>query len=214
MLDTTMRARLTPVLDRSAAVLARVGVSPLALTLTGLVLAIGAAVAAGLAMWPLAVGLWLASRIPDGLDGPVARLIGQDSEFGGWADYTSDMVAYGSFVVGCAIGNPDAMVPLLILLLTYYINAGSLLAYSAAADRGNLAPPDGRTFHFTRGLAEGTETIVAHVLLALFPVWMSEIAWVFAAMVVITIGQRVRLARATLPRAGDRVRSVDVVPRG
>ena len=204
MLDATMRARLMPVWDRSAAVLARVGVTPLALTLTGLILAIGAAVAAGFALWPLALGLWLASRVPDGVDGPLARLIGQDSEFGGWADFTSDMVAYGSFVVGCAIGNPDAMVPLLILLLTYYINAGSLLAYSAAADRGDLAPPDDRTFHFTQGLAEGTETIVAHALLALFPLWMSEIAWVFAAMVVITIGQRIRLARATLPRAGDR----------
>ena len=204
MLDATMRARLAPAWDRSAAVLARVGVTPLALTLTGLILAIGAAVAAGFALWPLALGLWLASRVPDGVDGPLARLIGQDSEFGGWADFTSDMVAYGSFVVGCAIGNPDAMVPLLILLLTYYINASSLLAYSAAADRGQLAPPDGRTFHFTRGLAEGTETIVAHALLALFPLWMSEIAWAFAAMVVITIGQRIRLARATLPRAGDR----------
>ncbi len=207
MLDTTMRARLTPVWDRSAAVLARVGVTPLALTLTGLILSLGAAVAAGFALWPLAAGLWLASRVPDGVDGPLARLIDDESAFGGWADFTSDMAAYGSFVVGCAIGNPDAAVPLLILLLTYYINASSLLAYSAAADRGQLAPPDGRTFHFTRGLAEGTETIVAHALLALFPLWMSEIAWVFAAMVVITIGQRIRLARATLPRAGDRARS-------
>jgi phosphatidylglycerophosphate synthase len=204
MLDVTMRARLLPVWDLVAAVLARVGVTPLALTLTGLTLAIGAAVAAGFALWPLAVVLWLVSRVPDGVDGPLARLIGQDSEFGGWADYTSDMVAYGSFVVGCAIGNPDATVPLLVLLLTYYINAGSLLAYSAAADRAEISPPDGRTFHFTRGLAEGTETIVAHALLALFPLWMSEIAWVFAAMVVITIGQRIQLARTTLPRAHDR----------
>ena len=211
MLDTPMRARLTPVWDRAAAVLARVGVTPLAVTLTGLTLALGATVAAGFALWPLAAGLWLASRVPDGVDGPLARLIGEDSEFGGWADYTSDMVAYGSFVVACAIGNPDAAVPLLVLLLTYYINAGSLLAYSAAADRRKLAAPDGRTFHFTRGLAEGTETIIAHALLALFPRWMSAIAWVFAAMVVITIGQRIRLARATLPRGGDRLPS-DATP--
>lgn len=200
MLDAPLRRRLLPRLDRVAGLLVRLGLRPLAVTVGGLCLAVGAAVAAGFALWILALVLWLLSRVLDGLDGPVARAGGRASGFGGWADFTADMVAYGTFVVGCAIGQPDALVPLLVLLLTYYVNGGSLLAYSAAADRAGVTPPDGRTFHFTRGLAEGTETIVAHSLMVLVPGWMSQIAWVFAAMVVATILQRLRLAYVTLPR--------------
>lgn len=58
----------------------------------------------------------------------------------------------------------------------------------------NLERPDERTFHFNRGLAEGTETIVAHSLMVLLPGWMSAIAWGFAAAVLLTIGNRVRVA--------------------
>jgi phosphatidylglycerophosphate synthase len=207
MLDAPVRARLLPVLDVGAQWLVRAGVPPLGLTVAGLLVAIGAAVAAAFGLWLLALGLWLVSRLMDGLDGPVARAGGRASAFGGWADFSADMAAYGAFVVGCALGNRSAMIACLVLLLTYYVNGGSLLAYSAAADRAGVAPPDGRTFHFTRGLAEGTETIVAHSLMVLFPAWMAGIAWVFAGMVTITILQRVHLARTTLPSTSATARS-------
>lgn len=201
MLDAPLRRRLAPALDRAGAALARRGVRPLTLTVLGLVLALAAAVAAGLALFGLAAALWLVSRLPDGLDGPVARASGRASAFGGWADLTADLTAYGSFVVGCAIGQPDAATACLVLLLTYYVNGGSLLAYSAAAERARVAAPDGRTFHFTRGLAEGTETIAVHTVMVLFPAAMAPIAWGFALMVLVTIGQRLRLARRVLADA-------------
>jgi phosphatidylglycerophosphate synthase len=194
MIDREVRTLLAPGLDPIARALARWGVRPLALTLAGLVLALAAAVAAGRAAWTIALVLWLLSRVPDGLDGPVARATGRASDLGGWADITADITAYGAFVVGCAIGNPDARVACLVLLLTYYVNGGSLLALSAAATNRRLARPDERTFHFTRGVAEGTETIVVHSLMVLVPAWMTVLAWGFAAAVIVTIAQRVRLA--------------------
>jgi len=159
---------------------------------------LAAAVAAGFALWWVALALWLISRVFDGLDGPVARLGGRSSAFGGWADFSSDMAVYGAFVVGCAIGQPAARVACLVLLMTYYVNGGTLLGLSAAAEKARIAAPDDRTFHFTRGLAEGTETIVVHALMVLFPAFMAPIAWVFAGAVLITIGQRVRLAHGML----------------
>lgn len=194
MIDREVRTLLAPALDRAGGWLARRGVRPLALTLLGLVLALAAAVAAALALWGSALALWLLSRLPDGLDGPVARASGGGTAFGGWADITADLAAYGTFVAGCAIGNPDARVACLVLLLTYYVNGGSLLALSAAAHQRRIAREDERTFHFTRGLAEGTETIVVHSLMVLVPAWMSALAWGFALAVLVTIGQRVRLA--------------------
>jgi phosphatidylglycerophosphate synthase len=201
VLDQPVRAWLEPLLDAPARGLVRARVGPTTLTVLGLLLALAAALAAGFAAWWLALGLWLVSRIPDGLDGPVARLSGRESAFGGWADLSSDMTAYGAFVVGCAIGQPDARIACLVLLLTYYVNGGSLLAYSAAAERARVERPDERTFHFTRGLAEGTETIAVHALMVLFPAWMATIAWVFAGAVVVTILQRIWLARRVLGRA-------------
>ena len=198
MLDEPLRRQLAPVLDRAGTALARLGVRPMVLTVIGLVLALAAAVAAALAWFPLAAGLWLLSRVPDGLDGPVARARDEATAFGGWADLTADMAAYGVFVVGCAIGRPEAATACLVLLLTYYVNGASLLGYSAAAERAGVDAPDGRTFHFTRGLAEGTETIAVHTAMALLPSLMAPIAWVFAAVVLVTIGQRVRLARRVL----------------
>lgn len=194
MLDDLARRGLRPVWHAAARWLAAVGVTPTALTLTGLALGLAAAAAAALAWWPAALVLWLASRVPDGLDGPVARLGGNESERGGWLDIVADFAVYGAFVVGCGIGQPDARVACLVLLGTYYVNGTAFLAFSAAAERRRRDRPDERTFQFQRGLAEGTETIVVHALLVLLPFWMATIAWVFAAAVGITILQRVREA--------------------
>lgn len=198
MIDAEIRRALAPIWDRGAAGLARAHVRPITVTVTGLVVALAACVAAGLAAWWWALGLWLASRVFDGLDGPLARRTGGGTAFGGWADITADIVAYGAFVAACGIGNPDAAVACLVLLTTYYINGASLLALSAAAESQGDDRPDERTFHFRRGLAEGFETIVVHSLMVLFPSAMAPIAWVFAAMVAATIVQRVVVARRVL----------------
>ncbi|MEX2487505.1 MAG: CDP-alcohol phosphatidyltransferase family protein [Nitriliruptoraceae bacterium] len=200
MIDTEVRRLLAPALDRAGAWLVRRGAAADAVTVTGLVLALAAAVAAARASWWWALALWLASRVADGLDGPVARAGGRATLFGGWADITADFAAYGAFVAGCAIGQPDARVACLVLLVTYYVNGGSLLAFSAAADVQKVARPDERTFHFTRGVAEGAETIVVHSLMVLFPAWMPVIAWGFVALVSVTIVQRVVLAVRVLRR--------------
>jgi phosphatidylserine synthase len=204
VLDATLRPFVRPGLERLAGIAVRCQVPPIALTSTGLALGLAAAAAAAFTLWWVALVLWLVSRVFDGLDGPVARLGGRSSAFGGWADFTSDMAVYGAFVAGCAIGQPDARVACLVLLVTYYVNAGTLLGLSAAAERARIAAPDDRTFHFTRGLAEGNETIVVHSLMVLVPAFMAPIAWTFAAVVLITIGQRVRLAHRILGSEPDR----------
>jgi phosphatidylglycerophosphate synthase len=194
MLDRVMRRTLRPTEERLARGLARAGVSADAMTVTGLVLGLAAAGVAALAWWPAALVLWLVSRIPDGLDGALARVTATSSERGGWLDIVADFVVYGAFVVGCGLGNPDAVVACLVLLGTYYANGTVFLAFSAAAERRARERPDERTFHFQRGLAEGTETIVVHALMVALPGLMAPIAWVFAGVVAVTVLQRVREA--------------------
>ena len=155
--------------------------------------------AAGFALWTLALVLWPTSRVFDLLDGAVARAADRVSERSGWVDLVADFTVYGGFVVGCGIGQPDARVACLVLLGTYYLNGTVFLAFSSAAERQGRQTRTGGTFHFQRGLAEGTETVVAHTLMVALPGHMSLIAWMFAGMVALTILHRVREAWGALP---------------
>lgn len=198
MIDAELRRALAPVWDVGARGCQRLGLTPTAVSVLGLVVALAAAVAAASAAWWWALGLWLASRVFDGIDGPLARRTGTSSAFGGWVDIVADMAAYGAFVAGCAVGNPDARVACTVLLLTYYVNGASFLALSAAVEARRTDRPDDRTFHFRRGFAEGAETIVVHALMVLFPASMAAIAWGFAALVLATTVQRTFDAHRTL----------------
>jgi len=203
-----MRSLLAGPLDQAASWLSRLGVTPGAATAAGLLVGVAAAVAAGIGQWTTALVLWLVSRLADGLDGPMARVTGQASPWGGYLDIVADFTVYGAFVVGCAIGQPDARVAMLVLLLTYYVNGTAFLAFSSAVGQigTQTGLEDERTHVFSRGLAEGTETIVAHSLFVGLPGAMVPLAWVFAAMVTITIAQRlvvaVRLLRDHRPSRG------------
>ena len=196
MLDQRARALLRPGLERVARPLARWGVTPTTVTVVGFVIGLASAAAAALAAWWLALGLWLASRLLDGLDGAVARARDLTTDRGGYLDIVADFAVYGAFVVGCAIGEPDARIALLVLLLAYYVNGTAFLAFSSAVERRrqHTGLEDERSFVFTRGLAEGTETVVAHALFVAFPAVMPALAWAFAAIVAVTVAQRVRVA--------------------
>lgn len=212
MLDRPLRRALAPSLDATARWLARRGVRPAALTVAGLVLGVGAGVAAALSAWTLALGLWLLSRLLDGLDGPVARVVRQASDRGAWADMASDVLAYAAIIVGAAIGQPDARLAAVVLLAVYYVNGSLFVLQALAVERsGGNAPAapeeiietdtpevtataaqerSRQALHSQRGLVEGTETIVATSVLLVFPEAMVVIMGVFAGLVGMTAVQR------------------------
>lgn len=199
MLDRTARAVLAGPLDRMAGVLARTPVSPLALTVTGLALGLGSALASALQAWTAALLLWLVSRLADGLDGPLARRRARagrgDAGAGGFADITADFCVYGATVVGVAVGatrgEGAAWEPFLLVLLAYYVNGTAFLAFSSLAERAGRTRDSGRSLSFLGGLAEGTETIAVHTLWLLLPGSADVIAGWWAAVVGVTVLQRV-----------------------
>lgn len=197
MLDQATRARLAPALDRGAELLDRIGVRAAWLTAAGLLVGVGACVAAASSQWALALVLWLANRALDGLDGPLARRSGA-TELGGLLDFVADFVVYSGFVVAVAIAEPSARLACVVLLATYLVNNVALLSFSSLVERLRLDLGDERSLRFTSGLAEGTETIVVYVLFCLFPQAAAGIAWAFAALVAITALQRVVLATRIL----------------
>ena len=192
MLDAAARRVLDAPLDRIAAVLDRPWCSPDRLTAVGLVLGLGSAGAAAARLWPLALVLWLVSRLADGLDGPLARRrrargVADDAGAGGFFDITADFLVYGSTVVGvgggATAGYGASWGPYVAVLLTYYVNGTAFLAFSSIAERAGRTLDDGRSLSFLGGLAEGTETVVVHSLWLLLPFAAAPIAWVWAAVV-------------------------------
>ena len=197
MLDTPVRRRITPMLDRAAQAPGVRALSPGAVTAIGLVVGIGACVAAALGAWALALVLWLLNRTLDGLDGAIARRRGP-TDLGGMLDFVADFVVYGGFVVGVAIAVPDARVACCALLAAYLLNNVALLSFASLVEKRRLEYGDERSLRFTPALTEGTETILAYVAFCLFPSHADVVAWVFCGLVMVSVAQRIALARRVL----------------
>ncbi len=138
----------------------------------------------------------LASRLADGLDGAVARA-SQRTDFGGYLDITADFLFYGAiplaFVLADPAGNGAAGA---FLLASFYFNGASFLGFAIlAAKRGLESRERGlKSFFFSGGLLEGTETILFFVLLCLYPGLCAN-GWVFGALCFATGGLRIWHAR-------------------
>ena len=197
MLDAKLRPLIDPPLNRMGRALAGAGVTANQLTFAGLALGLAgaAAIAFGHLGWGLA--LILANRLLDGLDGAVARARGP-SDFGGYCDIVADFAFYVSVPVAFGLLAPGNAVPALVLVASFVLTGVSFLAFAViAAKRGLDTAAHGRkSFFYSTGLAEGTETILVFVAMCLFPAWFAVLAYAYAALCVLTVFQRSALAAA------------------
>lgn len=199
MLDGYLKPLLDPWLDRAGRALARSRISANAVTLAGF--AIGAAAAAAIVSDAFVLGFLLiaASRICDGLDGAVARATTK-TDFGGFLDIVLDFAFYGLIPFAFILHDPyeNGMAGGL-LLLSFYINGASFLAFAVIAEKHGLSTQarGEKSLYFTTGLAEASETIAVFLAFCLFPHWFPEIAVGFALVCFYTALSRVMLARAS-----------------
>jgi phosphatidylglycerophosphate synthase len=193
MLDPWSRRLIDPPLNAVGAMLARAGLGADAVTLAGLVIGLGAVPALAFGHFWLALGLILANRLADGLDGAIARAAGA-SDRGGYLDIVADFVFYGLIPFGFALADPARnALPAAFVLASFMGTASSFLAFAAlAAKRGLTTTRRGqKSFYHLGGLAEGSETILFLVAGCLFPAWFPWLAWGFGALCWLTTLGRV-----------------------
>lgn len=211
MLDRPITALIRPALDALARVLVRRGASADGLTFTAL--GAGWLAAAAIALQaPLAgAALILVSRLCDGLDGAAARLT-RATDRGGFLDISLDYLFYAAIPLAFAIADPARNALAAAALLAAFIGTGtSLLAFAViAAKRGltSAAYPN-KSFYFLGGLTEATETLAFFIAMCVWPAQFVLLAWVFAAMCMVTIATRVfwgwqAFAPAATERDGQR----------
>lgn len=198
MLDGLMRGVIAAPLKQGGRKLAGVGITANAVTLLGLGLGLISAGMIAFGWSGLVVALPLiAGRLADGLDGAVARVQGK-TDFGGYLDITCDFAFYGAIPLAFVMRDPDANGLAGAFLLTcFYLNGASFLAYAVfAAKRGLETQSRGeKSLYFTAGLMEGTETILAFLLMVLWPTNFAWLAWVFGALCCVTAVARIVLAK-------------------
>ena len=195
MLDARLRPLIDPPLNRIGRVLAGLGVIANALTFTGLALGLAgaAAIAFGAIGWGLA--LIIANRLIDGLDGAVARVRGP-TDLGGYFDIVADFAFYVSVPLGFGILGTANTLPALVLVASFVLTGVSFLAFAViAAKRGATTEAHGKkSFFYSTGIAEGTETIVVFIAMCLFPAWFPVLAYGYAALCALTVIQRSAMA--------------------
>jgi phosphatidylglycerophosphate synthase len=197
VLDAKLRPLIDPPLNALGRALAGAGITANAITFAGLALGLGgaAAIALGHIGWGLA--LIIANRVLDGLDGAVARVRGP-SDLGGYFDIVADFAFYVSIPVGFGILAPANTLPALVLVASFVLTGVSFLAFAViAGKRGASTEAHGRkSFFYSTGLAEGTETIAVFIAMCLFPAWFGTIAYAYAALCTLTVFQRSAMALA------------------
>ncbi len=197
MFDAKLRPLIDPPLNRAGQALARMGITANQLTFAGLALGLGGALAIASGALVLGLALILANRVFDGLDGAVARVRGP-SDLGGYFDIVADFAFYVAVPLGFGVLSPSNTLPALVLVASFVLTGVSFLAFATiAAKRGAETRAHGRkSFFYSTGLAEGTETIAVFIAMCLFPAWFGVIAYAYAGLCVLTVVQRSALAAA------------------
>lgn len=199
-LRTSLRMALGDYFERPAAeALARIGVSPDAVTIVGLLVAL---VSAGLvgAGYLLAGGLvLLASGVFDMLDGALARATGKAGPFGALLDSTIDRLSEAAVLVGVSVYflNEDAS---LVVVLTFLALTGSMMVsyVRARAEALNVDCEVGVMTRTERVLGLSAALVAAQW----FTLVLTVVLAVIAALGTATAAYRVMYARRRLRESG------------
>lgn len=184
------RQRLAPVLEPSGRLLARLGVSPEALTFSGIAItALGALLVGSgrltLGALTVAVGSGL-----DALDGAVARAMGKTSRRGAFLDSFSDRVEESLMWAGLAYYVAERR--FLVLLCVFSLALSFMISYlrskleaEGIEGRGGLMARPDRVILYVLGVATGFVEIML---------------WLMVVLTSFTLFQRLRRAWLELPQ--------------
>lgn len=192
MLDTVARPLVDPAINALARLLRRYGITANAVTAAAMLIGVGAAVCVALDWpWTAIVLLWV-SGVLDATDGALARMIGSNP-FGAILDITFDRIVEVAVIVALAWGHPEARF-LLVVLAGVIAIAMSLFLAIAAALRNRSA----KSFHYAPGLGERTEAFICLSLMIAAPNYLLASTGLFLAVLLVTMGQRMRHAARCL----------------
>ena len=207
MLDRGLRRVIDPYLGPVAGLLQRCGCSANSVSFLGFLVGIGGCVLIASGHVRLGLLLLLFNRLADGLDGMIARRVAAmgsqsvegkgvvGSDLGGFLDIVLDLMFYAAVPLSFGLLDRERnLLPATVLLFSFFGTSGSFLAYAIVqAKRGVVQRSEsgGKSFFYSVGLMEGSETVLFFVAFCLWPERFVVLAWVFAGLCVLTTLQRI-----------------------
>ena len=184
MLDTHGRRLVKPALEAIAGLCHRAGIGADALTFAGMLVGLCAAalVFTGYPVWGFVV-LWVSGLI-DAADGTLARLT-KPTPLGAILDITFDRVVEISVIAALAWLHPEARFAMVVLAGVIAIAMSLFLSIGAAVQNSSA-----KAFHYAPGLGERTEAFILLSLMILDAERLTLWTWVFIAVIVFTMAQR------------------------
>ncbi len=201
MFDGKFRAPVDKAVRPIGALLRRTGMSPDHLTIVGLIVAVGAAVAIGSGRLLLGFFLVILAALPDLFDGALAKASNQSSQRGAFFDSVVDRVTDALLFAGIAYYYADGDDPRLSLLPFGIMAFSSVISYQRAKAESLGLDAKG-------GLMERAERIILIELGLLFSVLLLPVLWVMLVLTAITAVQRfikVWKQAAVTPRTAARM---------
>jgi len=139
-----LRARIRGLMTPIAVGLGRLGLTPNALTVIGFLIAVVAAVAAGLQAWLVAGLLVIFGGVFDLFDGALARATNRVSRAGGFLDATFDRWGEGVVYIGIIWGALDVGVSRPVILAALAMLSAFMVSYTRArAESFGFSPGKG-----------------------------------------------------------------------
>ncbi len=139
------------------------------------------------------------NRFCDGLDGALARLVGE-TDIGAFYDIVSDFLFYSLFPISFIFLDIENAYSICFLLLSFVATQTTFLASAWLVEKNKLLISENqkKSFFYIGGITEGFETILCFILMLLFYDFIDYIAYIFGTLCWITFITRVIFIRKLL----------------
>ena len=187
MLDKKFNLFFKPILTKIAKVLINRKFSSNQITLFGFILGIFSFIFLSFGMIYIALLFFILNRIFDGVDGTLARL-SNPTDLGGFYDIISDFFIYALLPLGFILFDKDNFLSMSLLLTSFIGTCSTFLttAWIFEKKKIQIDQLSKKSFYYSEGLIEGSETIFIFILMFIFYEVANLIAWVFAGLCFIT----------------------------
>ena len=192
MLDKKFNLFFKPILTKIARVLLNREFTSNQITLFGFILGIFSFIFLSLGMIYIALLFFILNRIFDGIDGTLARL-SKPTDLGGFYDIISDFFIYALLPLGFIFFDKNNFLSMSFLLTSFIGTCSTFLttAWIFEKKKMQIEKLSKKSFYYSEGLIEGTETIFLFILMFIFYEVATFIAWIFGVLCFITALLRV-----------------------
>lgn len=196
MIDAKINKIIKPVLDKFAKKLIKYNIKANSITFIGFCFGLLCPYFILHEMFVYAGFFLFLNRFCDGLDGALARLIGE-TDIGAFYDIVLDFLFYFIFPISFILLDIKNTYSICFLLLSFVATQTTFLATSWLVEKNKLSISDGqnKSFFYAGGITEGFETIICFFMMLIFYEFIDYIAYIFGILCWITFINRVLLIR-------------------